>query len=134
MFPENLEGGCMEKGIFELDLDGWVGFRSMRERGEHSRRKKLKEQRHRGGINQGRSRESGSLGGEGSGKRIQREFRKGLGPDHSPCLGGQLKIIDWVMNSSYIASLEPIVSSLMVYGSTWPAPPAAILGCPPLPL
>lgn len=38
-----------------------VGFRSMRERGEHSRRKKLKEQRHRGGINQGRSRESGSL-------------------------------------------------------------------------
>lgn len=65
-FPEHLEKekeeGCMEEGAFELGLDGWVGFRYVRKRGEHSRRKKSKEQRHRGGISPGRSRESSSLG------------------------------------------------------------------------
>ena len=74
VFPEHLEEGCREEGTFELDLDGWVGFRYVRKRGEHSRRKKSKEQRHRGGINPHRSRESSSLG-----RRQREEETRSLG-------------------------------------------------------
>ena len=53
----------MEEGSFKLDLDGWVGLGYVRAKEEHSRRKPSNEQRHKGGINLGRSRESSRLVG-----------------------------------------------------------------------
>lgn len=77
----------MEEGTFELYLDRQVGFRYVRTRGEHSRRKPSNEQRHRGGINPGRSREVSRLRGrqreeekeEGAGK-----LGKGFGTRSQP--------------------------------------------------
>ena len=57
-----------EGGDIGTGYHGIGRFEYVRMRGEHLRKKQANEQRHRGGVSPGGSRESGSLG-KGSGKR-----------------------------------------------------------------